>query len=237
MTALRVLSYNVRSLRDDGDAVARVIRAAAPDVVCIQEAPRFLRWRARCAALARRSGLVVVTGGRSAAGNLLLCRVAVRVHSAEDVLLSAVPGLHRRGLALAELSLAGSRFTLAGTHLDLEPAARLRHVEEILDATARLSAAGRGSAGGEVSAPLVLCGDFNEPPGGPVWTALTAGLRDAGAGADPVPTFSVRSPRRRIDGVLVDPAFVVRSYDVLDSPDVRRASDHFPVLAELELPS
>jgi len=230
MTPLRVLSYNVRSLRDDSDAVARVIRAAAPDVVCIQEAPRFLRWRSRCAALARRSGLVVVTGGRGAAGNLLLCRVAVRVHSAEDVLLSAVPGLHRRGLALAELSLAGARFALAGTHLDLEPAARLRHVEEILAAT------GRRSAADGPSAPLVLCGDFNEPPGGPVWAALTAGLRDAGAAADPVPTYSVRSPRRRIDGVLVDPQVVVRSYQVLDSPDVRRASDHFPVLAELELP-
>ena len=63
---LRVLSYNVRSLRDDADAVASVIRSCEPDVVCIQEAPRFLRWRSKCAALARTSGMFVVTGGRPA---------------------------------------------------------------------------------------------------------------------------------------------------------------------------
>ena len=42
---VRVLSYNVRSLRDDPAAVARVVRACAPDLVLVQEAPRFFRWR------------------------------------------------------------------------------------------------------------------------------------------------------------------------------------------------
>lgn len=36
---IRVLSYNVRSLRDDTEALARVIRACEPDLVCVQEAP------------------------------------------------------------------------------------------------------------------------------------------------------------------------------------------------------
>ena len=62
---LRVLSYNVRGLRDDRQALAEVVRAADPDVVCVQEAPRFLRWRSTCAALARTSGLVVVGGGHA----------------------------------------------------------------------------------------------------------------------------------------------------------------------------
>jgi endonuclease/exonuclease/phosphatase family metal-dependent hydrolase len=48
MSTLRLLSYNVRSLRDDASAVARVIRAAEPDLVCIQEAPRLFRWRSPC---------------------------------------------------------------------------------------------------------------------------------------------------------------------------------------------
>ncbi len=68
MPTLRLLTYNVRSMRDDRAAVARVIRSAEPDVVCVQEAPRFLRWRSTCAALARTSGLVVVGGGRPAGG-------------------------------------------------------------------------------------------------------------------------------------------------------------------------
>lgn len=44
---IRVLSYNIRSLRDDTDALARVIKACAPDLVLLQEAPRFFRWRDR----------------------------------------------------------------------------------------------------------------------------------------------------------------------------------------------
>ncbi|MFD0632519.1 endonuclease/exonuclease/phosphatase family protein [Catenulispora yoronensis] len=36
---VRVLSYNVRSLRDDRAALARVVRGCEPDVVCVQESP------------------------------------------------------------------------------------------------------------------------------------------------------------------------------------------------------
>jgi len=61
---LRLLSYNVRSLRDDADAVGDVIRGCAVDVVAVQEAPRFLRWRSKRAALARKSGLVVASAHR-----------------------------------------------------------------------------------------------------------------------------------------------------------------------------
>src|SRR5439155_815579 len=42
VTALKLLCYNVRSVRDDADALARVMRAIAPDVAIIQEAPPFL---------------------------------------------------------------------------------------------------------------------------------------------------------------------------------------------------
>src|ERR1700722_15875969 len=104
-TELRVLSYNVRSLRDDAQAVSTVIRSCNPDVVCVQEAPRFLRWRSKCAALARESGLVVVTGGRPAGAMLLLAALQVRVLEVADVLLSRKRGLHQRGVALATLEL------------------------------------------------------------------------------------------------------------------------------------
>ena len=246
MTVLRLLSYNVRSLRDDADAVARVIHDARPHVVCVQEAPRLLRWRSRCAALARLSGLVVVTGGRTAAGNLVLCDIGVRsVHSA-DLLLSPRPGLHRRGAAVAVLGLASHEFAVVGTHLDLDATARADHAAELV---ARLPAAGVPSG-----VPLVVAGDINEEPGGDAWAVLAAGGTDAfaaaGANAATAPngaaaageasgtdgrTFPVHDRQRRIDGIFAGPGFTVRSATVLDSPDVRRASDHHPVLAELEL--
>lgn len=227
---LRLMTYNIRSLRDDAEAVTRVIRAAQPDVVCIQEAPRFLRWRAKAASLARRSGLVVVTGGRPASGNLLLCDLGVEVLASWDVGLTPEPGLHQRGAAVALLAKQGTRFAVAGTHLDLKSEPRVRHAGELERVVEALIPPGT---------PSVLAGDMNDVAGSPVWSALTAGRVDAAAAleGEPQPTFSAQSPRRRIDGVFVDPRIAVRSLRVLDSKDVLAASDHRPVVAELEVPA
>ncbi|MDQ6650807.1 MAG: endonuclease/exonuclease/phosphatase family protein [Actinomycetota bacterium] len=221
MGDVRLLSYNVRSLRDDGPAVAAVIRAARPDVVCIQEAPRLLRWRSRCAWLARESGLVLVTGGRPAGAMLLLARMGARVVSSRDVLLSKRPGLHQRGLATAVLEVAGVRLGVASMHLDLDAAERLRHAAEVLD---RLD---------QLTAPVVLAGDVNEEPGEPAWAALGVRLQDAYATAPrgPGATYSARAPQRRIDGVFVDRRLEVVSCEVIRTAGVERASDHLPVLA------
>jgi endonuclease/exonuclease/phosphatase family metal-dependent hydrolase len=232
MAVLRLLSYNVRSLRDDPAAVARVIRDAVPHVVCIQEAPRQLRWRAGCAALARRSGLVVVTGGRTAAGNLILSSLAVDALEVRDVLLSRVPGLHQRGVALARLRWRGAEFAVAGTHLDLEPIARLNHAGQVLDCLRQLS-------GG--SGPSVVAADVNDVDTSPVWASLTANHRDAFAtveaagGAGDGRTFPTTNPTRRIDAIFIGGAVTAVAAQVLDSADVRTGSDHRPLLAELEI--
>jgi len=44
------------------------------------------------------------------------------------------------------------------------------------------------------------------------------------------------NPHQRIDGIFVDHRITVRQARVIDHPDVKIASDHLPVLAELELP-
>lgn len=220
---LRVLSYNVRSMRDDSEALAAVIRDCRPDVVCVQEAPRFLRWRSKCAALARTSGLVVVTGGRPAGSMLLLARLGVEVLATRDLLLPRTPGLHQRGLAVADVGVAGARWTVASMHLGLRSDERLRHVEEISAALA------------PYDAPLVLAGDVNERPGEPAWQALTDQLRDAFAvaGEGDGLTFPADAPYERIDGIFAAPSVTVVSCEVLDTPMVLRASDHRPVLAVL----
>lgn len=230
MPILRLLSYNIRALRDDRDAVIRVIRAAEPHVVCIQEAPRFLRWRSTCAAIARRSGLVVVGGGRPAAANLLLSTLAVDVVETRDVLFTKDPGLHQRGTALARLALDGAPFAIAGTHLDLEPQPRLRHVAELHAAIAAFV---------PESEPTVVAGDINDLPDSPPWAALAARGQDAFAtvGSGDGFTYSATDPVRRIDGVFADLRLGVRHASVIASPDVRIASDHSPLLVELDLPA
>ncbi|MBV9592780.1 MAG: endonuclease/exonuclease/phosphatase family protein [Actinobacteria bacterium] len=228
MPILRLLSYNIRSLRDDSGAVSRVIRAAQPDVVCIQEAPRFFRWRATSAAIARRSGMVVVGGGRPAAANLMLSSLAVDVRAIQDVLFTKDRGLHQRGTSLASLSLLGRPFVVAGTHLDLEPDPRLRHVAELHAAI---------DAFAPVGVPAIVAGDINETPDSPAWAALAARGVDAFAavGSGDGFTYSALAPMRRIDGVFVAPEARVVSCQVLDSADVRVASDHRPVLVEIDL--
>ena len=225
-TQLRVLSYNVRSLRDDAQAVSTVIRSCNPDVVCIQEAPRFLRWRSKCAGLARESGLVVVTGGRPAGAMLLLAALQVRVVETADVLLTRKRGLHQRGVALATLELAGARFSIGSIHLDLESDERRKHVDEIVARVAKCDS------------PVILAGDINEEPDGPAWRALASTYPDAFevAPSGGEYTYSAIEPVKRIDGIFVDPAINVRSCGVPDVPGVERASDHLPLLAVVELP-
>ena len=228
MPTLRLLCYNVRSLRDDANAVTRVIRTCAPHVACIQEAPRFLRWRSKCAALARRSGLVIVGGGRRAGANLILSSLAVDVVSTQEVRFSKDRRLHLRGTYIAVLDLSGSRFAVAGTHLDLVEAPRMRHVGELHRALEQHVPA---------DVPAIVAGDVNDAPGSRSWRALTDHRVDAwaSAGSGNGMTFSARKPQQRIDGVFVDQRLHVVSAEVIDVPDVQRASDHRPLLVEIEL--
>ena len=82
----------------------------------------------------------------------------------------------------------------------------------------------------------IVMGDFNETPGGPVHSALSAaGWQDSGEDS-PTATYHgyglAREPGR-IDWVLAPRAFEVRSHRV----DVRGGpawpSDHHPVLVDL----
>lgn len=223
MTApLRVMSWNVRSLRDDTAVLVGAVRACRPDVLCLQEAPRFARWRSRRAALARDCRLLVAAGQRDAGVGLLVA-LPVEVRQVADRLLSPQRGLHRRGVAAASLQVRGSRVLVASAHLGLDAGQRLRHAAEARD---WLDALGL---------PLVLGADVNEVPGGPAWRRLSAGLQDAAAvlNADR-PTFPARAPDRRLDVVLS--GLPVRSCTVPELPGLAAASDHLPLLAEVELP-
>lgn len=226
MLTLSVLSYNVRSLRDDRDAVAQVIRDTAPDMACIQEAPRFLRWRSRCAALARRSNMIVAGGGGGAAhGNLLLTQLGIDVERTAQIPLTHTPRTHRRAASVAICSRGGQRFVLVGTHLDLAAPDRLRHVHELFPKLHEVVGA---------DLPIILGADVNESPGEPAWAVLASRLRDACAVGGEAPTFPAGAPRRRIDGVFADRRFRVTCARVVDHPAVAAASDHRPVLAVLE---
>lgn len=231
-----MLSYNLRSLRGDKKALIRIIRALRPDIACLQEMPRFFGWREKRRTLARRCDLNEVTdpaADRRPAGLAVLTGQGVRVLHREYRLLTRAPWLHRRGVALAVVEVAGTRLVAASTHLDLRDSPRLAHAAQILSTLGRVRAA--------YGAPAVLAGDINEQPGGPAWELLTRPFPDAHvtAPAGGAETYSAASPRRRIDGVFADPAIRVIGCGVPTEPatagDYALATDHRPVLAELEV--
>ncbi|SDG84844.1 Metal-dependent hydrolase, endonuclease/exonuclease/phosphatase family [Sinosporangium album] len=226
--AVRVATYNVRSMYDDAEALTRVIRSMAPDLLCVQEAPRFLRWRAKRRGLAESAGMRVGAGGR-VGGVAVLVGGAVRLVHDESHALRRFPRLERRGLALAVVEVAGARLAVGSFHLDLAAAARLAHVEEVV-ALAEDVAARHGAS-------VVLAGDVNEQDHEPAWRYLTERYTDCFAR---VPrgdglTFSARGPRYRIDGVFASPGLTVLGCGTAeaDTADLRAATDHLPVVADL----
>lgn len=228
---LRVLSYNIRSMRDDNAALTRVIRACDPDLVLIQEAPRFFRWRKAAARLAAASELVVLSGGATAAGPLLLCSLRATVERTEDVLLPLTPGLHRRGFATAVVRVGGARLGVLSCHLSLQADEREAQAQMLLD---RLAALGVEHA--------VAGGDLNDRPDGRAFRRLSAALQDCWSvrpwGTEY--TSTPADPHQRIDAIFATPGIEVLGCGVptgLPDADLRAATDHLPVLAALRVPT
>lgn len=220
---MRLMSYNLLRLTLDRAAAAEVVRGVDPDVLAVQEPPRGPWGRARLRRFARDSGLRVVLAGRGARTTALLA--APRVLPAREVEVLRLPWRGsrvvrrwwgRRGVVLARL--AGVDVVVV--HLALDATERLRHARLVLERLAQRAG------------PTVLLGDLNEPPSGPVVELLGEVLRDAAP--DGAPTFPARGPVHRIDYALVSEGAVVRRLEVLDGPLVRRASDHLPVVVEVE---
>ena len=93
--------------------------------------------------------------------------------------------------------------------------------------------------------PIILAGDFNEPPEDPVYQELIGGdsplsdtwraLHPAGEEASTQHGFDGGPRGSRIDWILATPPFQVRRVAIVtDSQDGRYPSDHFPYEAEVE---
>ncbi|MFD3517304.1 endonuclease/exonuclease/phosphatase family protein [Streptomyces sp. NPDC058657] len=231
---VRVLSYNIRSMRDDRAALARVIRACAPDLVLVQEAPRFFRWRKKAAWLAAHSDLVVLGGGATAAGPLLLCALRATVERTEDVLLPRTPGLHQRGFATAVVRIGGARLGVLSCHLSLQEAERYEQAGLLLEQVAAMREAGVEH--------VIAGGDLNDRPEGRAFRRLAGELQDCwavrpwGGEYTSVPA----DPFQRIDAVFATGGVEVLGCGVpvgLAEGDLRGATDHLPVLAVVRVPA
>lgn len=192
MPPLRLLSVHARDVSGDRAALAALIEQAGVDLACVHGSPSLLRWRSLSAALARRANLVVVGGGRTGGGNLLLSTLGVDVNGLRDLAFAGTSGIRPAGATLALLALRGSEFVAAGARLRGTATECLAQAEELEAAVAGLHPAGP---------PALLSVDGVEP-GSPAWDRLATGRTALGGGVFVDPRIGV--------GVVAEPAGRVR---------------------------
>lgn len=250
-TLLRLASFNIRNGRAlDGcnswwfrrKRVAETIRRLAPDVIGIQEAFGFqARWLRSALPDYDSYGVGRDDGAGRGEQTLVLWRhdrfsaSATRTRwfsDRPDVAGSTMPGSRfPRTVTVVALDAAdGSHFWFANTHLDAAvPAIRERSAGLLGDWLAKLD--------GDV----VVVGDLNETADQPAvqtllgtsGPSLTSAVTEGGSNHD----FTGRTDGRRIDHILVPTRWeLVRGWVDHRLVGDKVASDHWPVVADVERP-
>jgi endonuclease/exonuclease/phosphatase family metal-dependent hydrolase len=242
---VRVMTYNLHSAFDtsgrmDVEAIARVIEDSSASVVGLQEVSRGRLLNAGTdlvALLAQRLGFEYTAffGTTDPAwGNAILSRYPLG--EVERTLLPRAGTPLRRGYLAAPVQIGDDEVLFVSTHLqhvndpdvhDDDPESDLLPVHRAQLGVVLEEWRGR--------TPAVLVGDFNARPG---WAqmedVLAAGWVDSWveAGRGDGFTANAADPRYRIDWILHTPELAAIDAGVFQS----QASDHFAVIADLQLP-
>lgn len=238
------MTYNVHGCvgtdaQQDEQRIADVIAAYEPDVVALQELD---------VARERSHG---VDQARILAERL---KMSFHFHPAlsqlsehyGDAILSRLPmtlvkkgilptttsrlAFEPRGALLVRLDVAGQAVFLLNTHLGLSWDERLAQTEALLGPE-WMPLAIRQSR-------IILCGDLNALPGSLVHRTFNRRLHDVQPWTFqnwPQATFPSRFPLIRLDYIFINDRLKAEKVQVPHSPQTRCASDHLPLIADLQL--
>ncbi|MBS2018200.1 MAG: endonuclease/exonuclease/phosphatase family protein [Deltaproteobacteria bacterium] len=244
MARFRVMTYNVHRCvgadgRDSVSDIAEVCREAEADIIALQEldAPETDLdegvHHARDLATHLEMKLIFCRTFRRGVGyygHALLSR-----HPIELVKVTTFASPHvdaePRGAIWARVTFEGPMRALdiVSTHLGVHRTERAMQSRELL---------GEGWLGSPtMRRPLVLCGDLNAVPNAATYRRFATRLRDAQRvlGRRPKATFPAKLPVLRLDHVFVSEDLNVRGVSVPWNGRSRRASDHLPLIVDLEL--
>jgi endonuclease/exonuclease/phosphatase family metal-dependent hydrolase len=225
---LTFATYNTHSgvgtdRRFDPQRIADVIAELNADVIALQELEfhaqanmlDILRERSGFHAVAQRT----FARENGAFGNGLLSRWPIASSAMIDL---SLPGREPRGAIDATVDAEGARCRVVVTHLGLRRAERDEQARRLVAAVATNAL------------PTIVAGDINE------WLTPRSALRclHTHFGESPArATFPSFAPLIALDRVWTSPSSLLRNVRVHRSRLARRASDHLPLVAELELPS
>ena len=228
---LRVATYNVHGCvggdgRHDPDRVASVIGELDVDVAALQEFtyPLDVALETRTpVVLTSLDGYQCALGptrrtARHCFGNVLLTRHPIRhVHRLDLSIEQREP----RGALAATIDLGDLEVHVLAAHLGLRVSERRFQVQQLLNYLDEVK-----------DTPLVVLGDFNDwLPGRSVVHVL-----DKRLGRPPRPaSFPVSRPVLRLDRIWVSPLPALRRIGRHTSATARIASDHLPIVAEIDL--
>ncbi len=233
--SVRVVSWNIRSCLEQGlEAVASVLGSLQADIVALQEVDRFTVRSGtsdQTAELARSCGFghhrffpaTPWEGG----GEYGIALISHHELLEPELVQLPIDGPEAHPSATEPRILASARLPgglhVLNTHFGLTDSQRRRQAETVA----------RHAAGAE---PMILLGDFNATPDDPVLDPLRARFTDAAAVLDPARriTFPQPPPGLAIDHAFLSPAVTLLAVRVHSAAGF--ASDHYPLIVDLESP-
>jgi endonuclease/exonuclease/phosphatase family metal-dependent hydrolase len=230
---LRLVSWNVHGCvgtdrRFEPHRTADALARLAPDVALLQEVGDNRGVHPpvdQAATLANHLGLTCAVGitlkhSHHGYGNATLTRFPVLDSESLDL---SVFGRERRICLRVTVGRDDFQLTTLNVHLGLAPGERRRQLKQLLHF---IDGADR----------VVLGGDFNDFPPGPVTFTLRHRMYDVSRKLRSSRTFPSRFPFLRLDRVYLSPDVHWAEARVVRSPELAVASDHLPLVVELEVP-
>jgi endonuclease/exonuclease/phosphatase family metal-dependent hydrolase len=140
-------------------------------------------------------------------------------------------GSEPRGAIWAKTELAGQSIDIVSTHLGVARRERQLQSGELV---------GPDWLGSPTMGPVrIFCGDLNAVPNATTYRRFAQRMHDSQrriSGHRPKPTFPSALPFLRLDHVFVSEQLRVLGAFVPHDARARRASDHLPLVVDLELP-
>lgn len=223
MTTLRLMSYNVRGLKDDRETLRKIITTHDPDVLCVQEVMRHPLSNSQVSKFAESVNMLWAGGNRHRMSTTLFTAPRLDVHDSGHGMFDIPRPQEPRGYGWARVSKPGLReVNVVSVHMSLYSALRGPAAQKILD-DPRIG----------LESPLLIAGDFNELETGPAAKVLKQHLIDAGPRYNTSPSIN---PEKRIDFVYasLDTAVSVVPIQATDE-ELGRATDHRPLVVDVSV--